>query len=560
MWATWLRRYSRVVLIHVPLHSHRVLPTLTSITPVRPPSLAALVARAAHLYGSRHALAGHVGLITYDELDGLARRWATALRAYGVPEGGRVGILGNRSRVTYIGALAAAYAGTAFVPLNSRLHVDRIQRIAKLAELDAVIVAPDDIALLETMLEDVGAARVILAPESRLASRIGSGAGAVPWCDADALPTVDLPPCLEPRPEWGCYLLFTSGTTGTPKGVLVTQGNVAAYLREARARFAFLPDDRFSQMFEQSFDVSIFDLFVAWASGACVHTLAAQQLLAPASYIEREGITVYASVPSVLSLMKQRGALRPGRFPAVRYSMFAGEALSVENAKAWAAAAPNSRIDNQYGPTETTVVATGFHWLEREAVSYPNCIVPIGKPFSGVTVRIVGEDGNDVAPGEAGELLVGGDQTVPGYWRDELLTREKFVDGFYRTGDLVRSLPSGDLSFIGRVDDQLKVLGRRVEPAEIEAIARQVPEVTDAVVVGWPLEEGRPVALALFILASGASDDVSTSVARHISTQVEPFLVPRSVKVWSEFPLNANGKVDRRALLATLQVSQFSSS
>jgi non-ribosomal peptide synthetase component F len=313
-------------------------------------------------------------------------------------------------------------------------------------------------------------------------------------------------------------------------------------------------------MFEQSFDVSIFDLFVAWASGASVHTLDARQLVAPASYIEQQQITVFSSVPSVLSLMQQRGALRPGRFASVRYSMFAGEALPLTLVRSWAVAAPNSVIENQYGPTEATVVVTGFRWTPTDPTPYPQDCVPIGSAFPGVTLRIVDEQGQPVAAGEAGELWIGGQQTVPGYWRDEEQTRQRFLDiadadghqHFYRSGDLVRALPSGDVVYLGRIDHQLKILGRRVEPGEVEALARAVPGVTDAVAVGFPLEGGRPIALTLFVLTPTPSDALGDAVSATIRATVEPFLVPRAVVCCTEFPLNANGKVDRAALLQTL--------
>lgn len=533
------------------------------------PALARLVAEAARRYPNRDALAGHVGRISYAELDGLARRWATALGEWGVPRGGRVGIVGNRSRVTYIGALAAAYAGAAFVPINTNLHEDRTERIARLADLDALIVEPEAAAWAVRVAPTLHSLKVVLAPESH-----GETPATVPWLSSDGIPDRSGEPCLDPAPDWGCYLLFTSGTTGTPKGVQITQGNVAAYLRAAHDRFDFRADDRFSQMFEQSFDVSIFDLFVAWSSGACVCTLEAKQLLAPASYLEQEGITVFSAVPSVLALLMQRRALRPGRYPHIRYSMFAGEALTVPSVRAWAAAAPNSVIENQYGPTETTVVVTACRWSPDDPATEVQGYVPIGKPFAGVDARVVDAAGNDVAPGEPGELWIGGLQTFAGYWKNEEQTRERLVphapaecgviggmasatDGtttrYYRTGDLVKELATGDLVFLSRVDHQLKVMGRRIEPGEIEAIARQVPGVSDAVALGWPIEERRVTALTMFILASDITVDISERVRKVIAARVEPFLVPREVRVCEEFPRNANGKVNRAELLAILQ-------
>ncbi|MCE2900441.1 MAG: amino acid adenylation domain-containing protein [Gemmatimonas sp.] len=529
------------------------------------PSLCRLVVDAAARHAPRPALVGRFGVLSFEELDTAARRWAAALREAGVDPGGRVGIMGNRSRVTYIGALAAAYAGAAFVPLNTRLHPDRLRRIAQLAELDAVIVEPEASDLLASMLDAVPAVRAVLLPESPR----GLPASGVPALTAADMPATGAPPCVDPDPSWVAYLLFTSGTTGTPKGVGVTQGNVAAYLANARARFEFTPDDRFSQMFEQSFDVSIFDLFVAWASGACVHTLDARQLVAPASYIEQQQLSVFSSVPSVLTLMQQRRALRPGRFASVRYSMFAGEALPVSLVRQWAAAAPKSVIENQYGPTEATVVVTGFRWSPNDPAAYPLDCVPIGTPFPGVQLRIVDPDGHLVAPGEAGELWIGGAQTVPGYWRDDEQTRRCFteaegIDGrrhrHYRSGDLVRMLPGGDIAYLGRVDHQLKILGRRVEPGEVEALARQVAGVSDAVAVGFPLEEGRPVALTLFVQSAAPAETVSAAVAATLSEWLEPFLVPRSVVCCTAFPLNANGKVDRGALLQGLSQGLYPSS
>jgi amino acid adenylation domain-containing protein len=521
------------------------------------PSLCRLVANAAAHHPSRPALVGRFGSVSYAELDTTARRWALALREVGVPLGGRVGIVGNRSRVTYIGALAAAYAGAAFVPINTRLHPERLRRIVRLAELDALIVEPDAADLLSSLRDDMPTVRGVLCPQTAG----GAAANDVRTLIASDIPQGTAEPCLDPDCAWPAYLLFTSGTTGTPKGVAVTQGNVAAYLANARARFAFTPDDRFSQMFEQSFDVSIFDLFVAWASGASVHTLDARQLVAPASYIEQQQLTVFSSVPSVLSLMQQRGALRPGRFASVRYSMFAGEALPLALVRSWARSAPQSVIENQYGPTEATVVVTGFRWDPTDPTPYPMDCVPIGRAFPGVALRIVNESEQPVSDGEAGELWIGGAQTVPGYWRDDVQTRQRFVDvvtadgatqRFYKSGDLVRTLPPGDIAYLGRVDHQLKILGRRVEPGEVEARARLVPGVTDAVAVGFPLEEGRPVALTLFVLTPTPSDALGDAVSAAIRATVEPFLVPRAVVCCTEFPLNANGKVDRAALLQTL--------
>ncbi|AMW06524.1 hypothetical protein GEMMAAP_03415 [Gemmatimonas phototrophica] len=507
--------------------------------------MAQVVEATAAEHGDRPAIQLGTRIIGYAELTDLASRWAHALcdRA---PGARRIGVLGSRSVESYAGALAASWAGACFVPLNPRLHRERLARVIRLAQLDAVIVEPEWEGLLNNLRAELMPALPVLWP-------------------SDAMEYHPIPAATAESSDLA-YLLFTSGTTGAPKGVGVTNANVLAYLANARARYPFASNDRFSQMFEQSFDVSIFDLFVAWSCGACVVGIPAEQLIAPASYIENEALTVFSAVPSVLSLMRRRRALRPGRFPAVRYSMFIGEALSVENAEVWAAATPNSLVENHYGPTEVTVICFAHVWRSANP-TWPGRIVPIGAPFPGNYVTVVNERGLAVTPGDAGELWIAGSQTVPGYWNDEELTERKFVtqrcsDGvdrlFYRTGDLVKELPGGELAFLSRVDDQLKVMGRRIEPGEIEAVLRTIPGVTDAVVVGWPIEDGQPVALTAFVCneasehgrALSAADIMTASAAR-----LEAVFVPRYVLFVESFPLNANGKVDRNALFSTLSGS-----
>lgn len=521
-------------------------PPTSSGSSSAPTTLAQVVEEAAARHRDRPAVQLGARVVTYAELTDLAARWAHAIQER-APGARRVGVLGSRSLESYAGALAASWAGAGFVPLNPRLTADRLTRVARLAQLHAIIAEPAWAGVLDTLRPQLAPDLVVLGPADAAApthTATNTGTKAASAAPGDL-----------------AYLLFTSGTTGDPKGVGVTHANVLAYLANARARFDFAPTDRFSQMFEQSFDVSIFDLFVAWSSGACVVSIPAEQLIAPATYIEEEALTVYSSVPSVLSLMRRRRALRPGRFPAMRYAMFAGEALSVESAEAFMAAAPQAVVENLYGPTECTVVCTGYRLDGREGARGLGSI-PIGTPFAGVEARVTHPDGTVVAPGEAGELWVGGSHTVPGYWQAPALTSEKFVRApgtaadatvYYRTGDLVRALPSGDLQFLGRVDEQLKVLGRRVEPGEIESAARAVPGVLDAVAVGWPLEDGHPVAITLFISCGGEATAVSEdAVTAALAARLEPVLVPRRVVTTGAFPLNANGKVDRKALLASL--------
>ena len=184
-------------------------------------------------------------------------------------------------------------------------------------------------------------------------------------------------------------------------------------------RYEITEHDRFSQTFDMTFDLSVFDLFVAWSRGACVCVMPSESFLKPAGWIAESELTVWFSVPSLALHMKRFGMLKPDRFPTLRWSLFCGEALPVEAAEAWAAAAPASVVENLYGPTELTIACTLYRWSAK--TSPPECsagLVPIGHPYPGMEALVVDESMQEVVPGGEGELLVAGPQVTPGYWSD----------------------------------------------------------------------------------------------------------------------------------------------
>ncbi|MEJ7608511.1 MAG: AMP-binding protein [Bryobacteraceae bacterium] len=253
--------------------------------------------------------------------------------------------------------------------------------------------------------------------------------------------------------------------------------------------------------------------------------------------------------------MLRRKTLTPNSMPSLRWSLFCGEPLPQRSAEGWQAAAPNSVVENLYGPTELTIACLVHRW---DPVGSPalcrNGIVPIGRPYEGLMAALVGDDLRPVAGGEPGELCVSGPQTTPGYWRTSDLTAQRYVHLpvnrhesriFYRTGDLVAALAGGEYVFLGRADQQIKVLGHRVELGEIEAVLRADPAVEHAVAFGGPLSPTYPH--HILALLWGNAVHTSTLMARAKAT-LPPYIVPRQIYVVQEMPLNANGKVDRRAL------------
>ncbi|WP_369261758.1 amino acid adenylation domain-containing protein [Streptomyces sp. R35] len=477
---------------------------------------------------------------TYAEAASVARRWAARLveACGGRPR--RVGVFAYRSEAGYFGTLAALCAGAAFVPLNRKFPIARTRAMLERADLDALIVDDASAAQLPELLSGLKRRPALLLPGD--GSWDGPAGGPVLRA-ADLAAAPELRELPEAAPDDLAYLLFTSGSTGTPKGVPITHANVRAFLDTNQDRYGITPDDRFSQTFDQTFDLSVFDLFMAWEHGARVCAMEPIELLAPFKYLERNGVTVWFSVPSVAAVMRRRGVLAPGTMPSLRWSLFCGEALPRASAEAWQAAAPGSVVENLYGPTELTIACSVHRW--EPATSPAECVhdnVPIGQLYPGLHGLIVDQELAPVAPGETGELCVAGPQTTPGYWQAPHLTAERFFEHagrtYYRTGDLVRRQGDG-LVCLGRNDQQVKVGGHRVELGEIEAVLRR-HGCTDAVCLMWPDEA------TITAVVTGADDLSALSDAAAAALPV--YMVPKSVHTVDELPVNANGKVDRGAL------------
>ncbi|WP_149183690.1 amino acid adenylation domain-containing protein [Streptomyces sp. TRM49041] len=486
---------------------------------------------------------------TYGEAVSTARRWAAPLveAAGGRPR--RVGVFAHRSEAAYLGVAAALFAGAAFVPLNRKFPPARTRAMLERADVDALIVDAASAPQLPELLQGLPRRPVVLLPDTPRADVTGrpgvaAGIDAERVLDAaDLAAAAPLDRLPDVSPDDPAYLLFTSGSTGTPKGVPVTHANVRAFLDVNQDRYRLTPDDRLTQTFDQTFDLSVFDLFMAWENGARVCSMDPIELLAPFTYLERNGITVWFSVPSVAAVLRKRGVLRPGTMPTLRWSLFCGEPLPRATAEEWQAAAPGSTVENLYGPTELTIACTAYRWDPR--ASPAECVhdnVPIGRPYPGLRTLVVDDELNPVPDGATGELCVAGPQTTPGYWRAPRLTAERWFEHggatYYRTGDLVR-LEEGQFVCLGRDDQQVKVGGHRVELGEIEAVLRRAGAV-EAVSLLWP------DTATVTAVVTGAEDTAALTDA--CRAELPAYMVPRSVRAVDELPVNANGKVDRTAL------------
>jgi len=484
---------------------------------------------------------------SYSEMEGIAKRWSSVLLEATNGKPSRVGILGYRSQTSYLGVLACMFAGATFVPLNPRFPLDRTRRMIELADLDAILVDSGALPQIGKLLDGLPKQPAIVTPDTR-----SGDTSYVTAFDANTLSKAIPVPGLPPTQQADiAYLLFTSGSTGQPKGVAITYGNLEAFFDTNLKRYQFGPGDRLSQTFDQTFDLSIFDLFMAWASGACVVSMQPIELLAPVPFINKHKITVWFSVPSLAAIMQKNKFLKPGSMPSLRWSLFCGEGLLQSTAQAWQEAAPNSILENLYGPTELTIACSAYRW---EPLTSPrqciNGMVPIGQIYPGLEAIIVDEGGQVLSEDAKGELCIAGAQTFAGYWRAPELTEAQMIQrtddngrvvSYYRTGDIAQLNAEGNYICHGRRDHQIKLNGYRIELAEIEAMLRKLG-CLDAVALAWPAHNHEKIVAFVSGVADGAQ------VYDAVRQRLPAYMVPAQIHTVAAMPLTLNGKIDRNAL------------
>jgi amino acid adenylation domain-containing protein len=484
--------------------------------------------------------------LSYRELDARAAAVARRLRSLGIGPDMRVALCVGRSLEMIVGLVGVLKAGAAYVPLDPDLPLDR----------------------LAYMLADSQARALVFTRETeqvvRSAARLASGGTAAPL-PAIRLDAKEIAPCgkdaaASAAPGNLAYVIYTSGSTGRPKGVAVEHRQLMTYVLGVSSRIDLPYGAQFATVSTIAADLGNTAIFSALCLGGCVHVVSRPALSdahAMGAAFARSGVDALKIVPSHLSALLGSAA-RPCVLPRARL-VLGGEASPWSLIDRVRELAPGCEVFNHYGPTETTVgVLT--HRLGADGERRARTL-PVGRPLPGVRVYVVDAELQPTPPGVPGELLVGGASLARGYLGRPAQTAASFIpDVFsqepgqrlYRTGDRVRFLPDGSLEFLGRVDDQIKIRGYRVEPGEVTALLRAEPHVHDAAVIALRPEGSRgdeDVQLAAYFVAGpGAPGDLAETLHTRLARVLPTYMVPTSFTALDVLPVTANGKLDRRAL------------
>lgn len=470
--------------------------------------------------------------ITYGELDRRADAAARSLIDMGVKKGDRVGLYLEKSIDAVVAIYGVLKAGGAYVPLDPSSPVSRLAYIVQDCELRVLVTNAQKAGDVPEVVAQAARTPDVLSMDDR----------------RDAEPSL-VPPNVDVAGDDLAYILYTSGSTGVPKGVMLTHRNGLGFVEWAADRFAVGPEDRVSSHAPFHFDLSIFDLFAAAVGGATVVLVPHQTSLFPAalkSFIDEAGITVWYSVPSVLTFLTLRGGLSEGDLPKLRTVLFAGEVFPTRHLRSVMELLPRARFFNLYGPTETNVCT--YH--EVPGPPSDDGDIPIGVPIDDVEILILDEHGAPVADGEVGELWVRGPTVMRGYWGDDektsgVLRPSPSGDLMYGTGDLARRGADGNILFLGRKDSQIKSRGYRIELGDVESAINAHPMVVECAAFAVPDDLATNVIHAHVVAKGEVSAD---ELRQHCLQRVPSYMVPETFAFKEALPKTSTGKTDRQRL------------
>ncbi len=516
--------------------------------------------KSAKQFPSRKAISCKEENMTYKNLEKCSNRLASSLSARGIKNGDRIGIYLGKSIEMVVAVYATLKLGAIYVPLDPLTPTRRIGYIFSDCDISCLITNQKRLKYIEKALIEYRMPKLIVVTDDKeegLKNNHPWGQSILSWKEAingDNKASSIVPP----KYSDVAYILYTSGSTGQPKGVMLSHGNAIAFVNWATKCFQISEYDRLSNHALLHFDLSVFDLYASAKAGGTV-LLVPEELVGLGSalvdFIVNNGITIWYSVPSILIRILTSANAKSLHSSNLRLILFAGEVFPIKYLRLLHDMLPGVDLYNLYGPTETNV-CTHYKVQDPDLTPDRKEPVPIGKPCEYAKVFTINTQGRLVGSDEVGELYISGPTVMVGYWGDLKKTSDSLIrcpsifytnEPFYRTGDLVRRDKLGNYIFIGRRDSMIKSRGYRIELGEIETILFSHPAVHEVAVVSIPNDVVGNRINAYVALNQGEKLSEGELV-RYCSQHLPRYMIPEKIMVVNELPRTSTGKVDRQTL------------
>jgi amino acid adenylation domain-containing protein len=498
--------------------------------------------------------------ISYADFEVASNQLARQLQAIGCVRGDRVCFLTPKSPAAIISELGILKADCVYVPLDPSSPAQRLARIIAACEPSCILIAGSVAESLRDMLAETN---LIATP---LIGCLDAEAPRTPglrisFSRNDLTAFSGAPLDYRNRGSDIAHILFTSGSTGAPKGVQITHNNALRFVKWAIRYFGLNAEDRVSGHPPLHFDLSTFDIYATLGAGAQLHPVPAELNLLPnriADFIRKHELTQWFSAPSLLNYMAKHDVVAQGDFPKLKRLLWCGEVFPTPALRSWMKRLPHVNFTNLYGPTEATIASSYYTVPARPPRD--DSPIPIGRPCDGEELLVLDDNLQPAPPGEIGMLFIGGVGLSPGYWRDEQKTSEVFLDTaaygrIYKTGDLAKVGEDGLIYFLGRTDSQIKSRGYRIELGEIETALNALGLLRECAVVAVNSDgfEGTSICCAYAPLPEAGADP--TTLRKALRRALPSYMLPSHWIYFERLPQNGNGKVDRRALREQFQQS-----
>lgn len=436
-----------------------------------------------------------------------------------------IGLYTDNDEYTYAALIAILLSNKGFVPLNHKFPNDRLQKIIDDAGIKTIV---HNHTSLNRINEFNNIKSLIL----------------------NSINLKSITHNYQPVDEQTVYILFTSGSTGVPKGIPITNKNFTSLIKALNKRYSLNEDDRVLQAFELSFDVSLACIFIAWEHGCSLIIPDMDGIVAVSAFkaIYDHQATFVTIPPSSIFYLKKLKMLGAIQIPSVHTTLFTGEALPYKLVTEWKTSALNTIVENAYGPTETTVWSLFYLLDDKTDGQTINGLCPIGEGLDGIRCRIVNENNEDVMDGERGELIVEGDQIFKGYWNNDEKTTQAFYGDaenkqWYKTGDIVVKNEYKNIVYINRKDNQVQVNGFRVELGEVEHALKKASGLDSIVVLAKITDDYTD----LYAFIEGKFE--LAQLQSNIKDLLPFYMIPRHFKSVNPLPINTNGKIDKQLLI-----------